>query len=66
MLKITITPKTQIPGSFFLDHDNAIVYKTNCVSITHGCILFMDCVTNTCFDIKMDSVNNFYDITEAW
>lgn len=65
MLKITITPKTQIPGSFFLDHENAIVYKTNCVDITHGTLMLLDSITNTVIKHRMDTVNNFYDITEA-
>ena len=62
VLKVTITPKVPIPGSFFLDHENALVFKTNAVSMTNGHLLFWDNERDSAVNHKFDMVNNFYDI----
>lgn len=62
MIKVTITPKVQIPGSFFLDHDNAREYKTNAVTMSNGHLLFWDGERDSAINHKLDFVNNFYDI----
>ena len=66
MVKLTITPKMQLPGgSFFLDNDSARVFCTNVVSITGGKILLWDNDTDECIIHKVDTVNNYYDIVSA-
>lgn len=63
MLKVTITPKVQIPGGdFFLDTDDERVYKTNAVTMSNGHLLFWDNERDSAFNHKLDFVNYFYDI----
>lgn len=63
MLKITFTPKAEIPGGFFLDHDNAVEYLTNCISISANTLLFV--ADGECQIRKVDCTRYFYDIVSA-